>query len=860
MTSTYLGSKGYSIYKECLTIEEQECIRRELTVKAFAPKSCIQQPIPFPIYRESIKKFYVPRFYGIDAYGDPDENRLPNGKKINLKFKGGLRDIQKPIVSKYLKHAKINGCGLIEIYYGAGKTVMALNILAHIKRKTLIVVHKDFLLRQWKERIEQFLPGAKVGKIQADIMDIEGKDIVIGMLQSLSMKEYPPSIFQEFGFTIIDECFPYETHIHTNKGLIRIGSLYEKWINKEELPEILSFNQLTKKFEYKKMTYSWRKEREDLIKIKMSKKVINCTPEHKILTTKGYIEANKLKEGDLIVSKYDTNHIDNIIAPALNNDQLQIVYASYLGDGHIDITKQNRYRLKFTHCEKQKEYCKWKSKMFNITKLKYIEKNGYGKKPAYSFHTKIFDLENKITKNTKLVPDWLLDKLDARGIAIWYMDDGSISKRECKNHVNNYISIHSNNFNYETQEKFVKKFNQYGIQCSIHKTRNKYYYLNFNKENTIKLLQLINPYIHDSMKYKLVERDEQYDWNNTFLNYGTLKVSQISYFKNKGANRCKKPYVYDIEVEDNHNFIIGSKTNNKQVNYIDGPVVSNCHHISAEVFSRSLFKIVTKYMLGLSATMTRKDGLTKVFKQFIGPVVVKKERPLQDNVVVKAIEYTNDDEGFSKVALNFRGHTNYTIMIKKLCEFNRRSEFILKVLKDLLKNDRPDLQIMIIGHNKSLLKYLYDAVEHRKIAPVGYYIGGMKEKDLKESEGKKIIIATYAMAEEALDIKTLSALLMATPRVDVRQAVGRILRNVDGEKLVVDIIDQHNIFQKHWCKRRAWYKKQKFKIMKTDLEGYEKDEWEEINNKRSRKTNKSKSQSIIVDPMNLFLTGKCLID
>ena len=54
---------------------------------------------------------------------------------------------------------------------------------------------------------------------------------------------------------------------------------------------------------------------------------------------------------------------------------------------------------------------------------------------------------------------------------------------------------------------------------------------------------------------------------------------------------------------------------------------------------------------------------------------------------------------------------------------------------------------MIIGHNKSLLKYLHYAIEDRKIAPVGYYVGGMKEADLKESEGKKIIIATYAMAE-----------------------------------------------------------------------------------------------------------------
>ena len=64
---------------------------------------------------------YVPRFYGLENYGEPDENRLSEGKDINLNFKGGLRDIQKPIVKKYLKHAKINNCGLIEIYCGAGK-------------------------------------------------------------------------------------------------------------------------------------------------------------------------------------------------------------------------------------------------------------------------------------------------------------------------------------------------------------------------------------------------------------------------------------------------------------------------------------------------------------------------------------------------------------------------------------------------------------------------------------------------------------------------------------------------------------------------------------------------------------------
>jgi len=50
---------------------------------------------------------------------------------------------------------------------------------------------------------------------------------------------------------------------------------------------------------------------------------------------------------------------------------------------------------------------------------------------------------------------------------------------------------------------------------------------------------------------------------------------------------------------------------------------------------------------------------------------------------------------------------------------------------------------MILGHNKNLLTYLHDSIVDNSLASVGYYIGGMKEKDLKISETKKIIIATY---------------------------------------------------------------------------------------------------------------------
>ena len=75
-----------------------------------------------------------------------------------------------------------------------------------LKVKTLVVVHKEFLVNQWKERIAQFLPNAKVGKIQSNVINTKDKDIVIGMLQSISMKEYDESVFSDFGFVIYDEC------------------------------------------------------------------------------------------------------------------------------------------------------------------------------------------------------------------------------------------------------------------------------------------------------------------------------------------------------------------------------------------------------------------------------------------------------------------------------------------------------------------------------------------------------------------------------------------------------------------------------------------------------------------------------
>ena len=127
---------------------------------------------------------------------------------------------------------------------------------------------------------------------------------------------------------------------------------------------------------------------------------------------------------------------------------------------------------------------------------------------------------------------------------------------------------------------------------------------------------------------------------------------------------------------------------------------------------------------------------------------------------------------------------------------------------------------MVLAHNRSLLTYLYEAIEHRKIATVGYYVGGMKQKNLQETETRQIVLATYAMAAEALDIKSLSILIMASPKTDIIQSVGRILRIKHDNPIVVDIVDSHQLFQNQWKQRKRYYKKCNYRIRYIESRNY----------------------------------------
>jgi superfamily II DNA or RNA helicase len=212
-----ITTRGYVILQNNITEKEKNMIKSELTITPIDLNSMIgggggknDETRDFAIWRENPSKFYVPRFFGLKKWGIPPAINLPLGELIDVKFNGKLRPIQEPIVEKTLNHYSKNGPSggggaLLELYCAIGKTVCALNLISQIKRKTIIIVHKEFLMNQWIERANEFLPGVRVGKIQGPIFDIEDKDIVIGMVQSMYDRDFPPGTFNSFGFAIFDE-------------------------------------------------------------------------------------------------------------------------------------------------------------------------------------------------------------------------------------------------------------------------------------------------------------------------------------------------------------------------------------------------------------------------------------------------------------------------------------------------------------------------------------------------------------------------------------------------------------------------------------------------------------------------------
>jgi hypothetical protein len=225
--------------------------------------------------------------------------------------------------------------------------------------------------------------------------------------------------------------------------------------------------------------------------------VLEISREMKISPTTIY---KMLKNNGL---KNNTKKILNDVTVDFTDEQLEVLYGSLLGDMCIQKETINA-RASITQGGKQEEYFDHKCEIFKnfigaVSKTPRFDKrtNKYYNKymTRLSCHPKLTEIYNMLIVNgVKTITREYLDLLTPRSIAYWFMDDG------CNNG-----TLATMCFSKEENEIIAKYFfEKHGIDATVSKfSSGTGWTINFRKSQKVKLFKLIEPYIIESMKYKI---------------------------------------------------------------------------------------------------------------------------------------------------------------------------------------------------------------------------------------------------------------------------------------------------------------------------------------------------------------------
>jgi superfamily II DNA or RNA helicase len=243
-------------------------------------------------------------------------------------------------------------------------------------------------------------------------------------------------------------------------------------------------------------------------------------------------------------------------------------------------------------------------------------------------------------------------------------------------------------------------------------------------------------------------------------------------------------------------------------------IVDECHHIASEVFVQALPKVTSRYMLGLSATPERKDKLMFAIHWFLGPLLYKSDTgdSVDVQVTVEMYEYENDDPEFNEIVTSSQGMVSVPIMVNKLTACEDRTKWLVRILADVMEDGR---QVLVLSDRVQHCKDILDGLPDELKEQACILSQAVKSEVRTEyCRTKLILIATYSMCKEGFDVPTLNTLVMATPRPDIDQIVGRILRvEKAGRKvhpLIVDIVDPQ--FKRQFGARNTLYRKRQYRV------------------------------------------------
>lgn len=224
----------------------------------------------------------------------------------------------------------------------------------------------------------------------------------------------------------------------------------------------------------------------------------------------------------------------------LTKKQKEFIIGTVLGDGSIGSSGKFK-RLSLGHSVKQLDYLLWKKEILgnlvnNIYKHTQKTRNSIIYTCASVGHHEFSIFYNLFyDNNKKVIRPQIVNYLTPFAMAVWYMDDGS-AKPYC-------MKLCTEGFTKKENEILQDAiFVNFDIRCKVCEYNNRgkhYYYLSFNKENSIKLTKLIEPYVIESMKYKLI---------NYRLSETKSQALQKSDDIARSAPKCAEPNRNDLAV------------------------------------------------------------------------------------------------------------------------------------------------------------------------------------------------------------------------------------------------------------------------------------------------------------------------
>ena len=244
-------------------------------------------------------------------------------------------------------------------------------------------------------------------------------------------------------------------------------------------------------------------------------------------------------------------------------------------------------------------------------------------------------------------------------------------------------------------------------------------------------------------------------------------------------------------------------------------IVDETHLTYTNTFTDSLLQFTPKYLIGLSATPDRPDGLHNLLYPFFGP---KKEFIIRTQVKeFKVIKYETN----YKPMIRFRssGRLDWDGIIKSISFRYDRQQLILQLINSFFdgelngsKEENKNKKILILclrvctilgcknySNCKCLEKASYGLVN---ILKENYFIDYVAENKSKFNNDCQILIGTYKKLSVGFD-SDRDMLILETDITDVRQSEGRIRKN---NNLIIDIVDNFSTLEKHWYKRESWYR------------------------------------------------------